>query len=45
MELTKSQKESFSKAKEGHSLLVLGQSGTGKIALIEITAKHLQKDR
>lgn len=44
MELAKSQKEGFSKAK-GHSLLVLGQSGTGKSALIEIIAKHLQKIR
>ena len=43
MELTKSQKEAFSKAKEGQSLLVIGQGDTGKSALIEIIAKHLHK--
>ncbi|KAJ8311488.1 hypothetical protein KUTeg_010843 [Tegillarca granosa] len=44
MALTKTQQEILDKAKEGHSLLILGQSGTGKSYLVKEISRILSRE-
>ncbi|XP_063406721.1 uncharacterized protein LOC134690660 [Mytilus trossulus] len=44
MVLTQTQKEVLDKANEGHSMVLLGQSGTGKSFLIKEISKQLKKE-
>ena len=45
MALSTTQQLILDKAKEGYSLLILGQSGTGKSHLVKEIARELLRDR